>query len=180
MRNLPMEQVIALEKAFKKEKRGREKLRYQAIWLLARRYKRAEVVNLLGISKQALGGWVTIYKRFGLLGLKDKLQPGNHHKLTRKQKKKVKQLITTSSPKELGLKDSFWSITTLKQLVKEKFKVEFKSKESYRQLLHFCGFSFHKPKKVNQRQSEHMRVRFEEILKKDSKTGVVEKIKWSW
>lgn len=155
MKNLPNEQVIALEKAFRKERKS-------------------------GISKQALGNWVTRYKRLGLLGLKDKLQPGNHHKLTKLQKRSIKQLITTQTPSQLGLTGQFWSTETLKALVQVKFNVKFQSKESYRQLFHYCGFSFHKPKKVNQRQSEYMRVRFEETLKKDLRTGLVEKIKWSW
>lgn len=180
MRNLPNEQVIALEKAFRKAKRGREKIRYQALWLLSRGYKRAEVIKLLGISKQTLGGWVTRYKKDGLKGLLDKAQPGNHHKLTKKQKTSIKALINTQTPLQLGFKGQFWNIETLEGLIKEKFNVRFHSRESYRSLLHWCGFSFHKGAKVNIKQSEYTKVRFEETLKKDSKTGLIRKIRWSW
>ena len=54
-----------------------------------------------------------------------------------------------------------------------------KSEISYHNLFKFCGFSYHKPNKVNKRQNPHMRQRFEDVLKKSS-NGAIEKIVWSW
>lgn len=180
MKNLSREQVVGLEKAFKEAKTGREKIRFEAVWLLARGYKRKEVLTILGISQQALGSWVTQYHKLGLSGLNNRPQPGNHHKLTKVQKDQPKSIVTTQTPQKSGLDGQFWSIESLAQLVNQKFGVNYQSKESYRALFHYCGFSFHKPRKVNLRQSEHMQVRFEETLKKDLRTGVTEKIRWSW
>ena len=53
MRNLPREQVEFLEKAYKKARKVRE--RYHTLWLLAKGYKRAEVQEIVWISKQAPG-----------------------------------------------------------------------------------------------------------------------------
>src|ERR1700738_3223684 len=103
MRNLSQEQVEVLGKAFKKTQKGQEKIRYHALWLLGRGYKRKEVLTILGISKQVLGNWVTIYNKSGLKGLETKAQPGNHHKLTKVQKQKIKNLITVNTPSQLGL-----------------------------------------------------------------------------
>lgn len=180
---LSKEMVGDLEKAFRKEKNGKQKIRYQALLLLAKEFKRKQVGEIVGISPGRIRQWVSMYHRNGLLGLLLKKTPGNHHLLTKEQKAIIKDLITTHTPKDLGLielEGKFWNIPLLRELVKQQFNLTYKTQDSYRRLLLFCGFSFHKPAKVNQRQSEHMRVRFEEILKKDSKTGVVEKIKWSW
>lgn len=179
MRSLPSAKVVALRETFKKAKDGREKIRYQALWLLTQGYTREEAAEVAGVSTHAIGRWVTRYNKEGLGGLANKPQPGNHRKLTNKQKDRTKQLIHGNSPEQLGYEGKFWNIPLLRKLVKDKFGVEYKSKESYRRLLKYCGFSFHKPEKVNKKRKETMVKRFEEKVKKGSgDTG--EKIVWYW
>lgn len=179
MKNLPSEQVILLEKAFKKAKKRREIFRLQALLLLTQGYKRQEVSRTIRVSLCALGNWVSKFKKHGVDGLYDKGQPGNHRKLTVLQKQELKTLITTQTPDQLNLEGKFWTPKLVSQLIKKQYQVNY-LQEASRRLLHQFGLSFHKPKKVNQRQSEHMKVRFEETLKKDLKTGLTEKIRWSW
>ena len=177
---LSKEAVDELGKAFKKEGNGRQKTRYQAIWLLSKGWKKDQIADVVGMSRDRIRQLVTLYHKDGLNGLKIKPAPGNHRLLTNKQKLHIKKLITAHTPQELGLEGKFWNIPLLRELVKLKFNLSYRDQDSYRRLLIWCGFSFHKPNKVNQKQSEHMKVRFEETLKKDSRTGVVEKIRWSW
>lgn len=179
MKNLPGEQVILLEKAFKKAKKRREIFRLQALLLLTQGYKRQEVSRTVRVSLCALGNWVSKFKKHGVDGLYDKGQPGNHRKLTVLQKQELKSLVTTKTPDQLNLEGKFWTPKLVSELIRSKYQVNY-LKEASRRLLHQSGLSFHKPKKVNIKQSEHMRIRFEETLKKDSKTGVTEKIRWSW
>lgn len=177
---LPKAAVDELGAAFKKERNGRQKTRYQAVWLLAKGFKREKAAEVVGLSKDRLRQLVTLYHQGGLLGLRLKPAPGNHHLLTRKQKQRLKNLLQTKTPEDLGLTGKFWSIPLLRELVKKQSGLTYQDQDSYRRLFLFCGFSFHKPAKVNQRQREQDRVRFEETLKKDSSTGLVEKIRWSW
>lgn len=179
IKNLPQVAVAELEGAFRRTKDGREKLKYHALWLLARGYKRAEVINIVGKDKNTLGRWVTVYNRDGLLGLRNKPQPGNHRKLTKQQKDQIKELLNTKTPKALGYDGRFWSIELLKRLVKDKFGVIYQSRESYRKLFIYCGFSYHKPDKENKKRNPHMVKRFEDNLKKDSR-GIRKKIVWYW
>lgn len=179
IKNLPGEQVEFLEKAFKRAKKKREILRFQALLLLTQGYRRMEVSKIVRVSTHAIEDWVTQFKKKGVEGLKDKPQPGNHRKLTVDQKEYLRRLVTTKTPQQLGLEDKFWSPDLLSQLIKREYGVIYQH-EASRRLLHSFGLTFHKPKKVNHKQSEHMRVRFEETLKKDSKTGLTEKIRWSW
>lgn len=176
---LPQNQVKALEKAFKSENNGKEKVRYQALWLLAQGHKRPFVAKLTGLSESSLRRFVTNYNKKGQQGLKNKPAKGNNYKLTKKQKLKIKNLISSNTPQKLGYKGKFWSIPLLKKLVKDKYSLKYKSYESYRKLFLFSGFSFHKPNKVNKRQNRGMIKRFEDNIKKNSKnTG--EKIVWYW
>jgi transposase len=177
---LSKEAVDELGKAFKKEKNGRQKTRYQAIWLLSKGWKKVEVADVVGMSKDRIRQLVTLYHKDGLNGLKIKPAPGNHRLLSKQQKLHIKKLITAHTPAQLGLTGNFWNTLLLRELVKIKFNLSYQDQDSYRRLLIWCGFSFHKPAKVNQRQNEHMKVRFEETLKKDSRTGLTEKIRWSW
>ena len=179
MKNLPGEQVIILEKAFKKAKRRREIFRLQALLLLTQGYRRKEVSKTARVSLCALGNWVSKFKKHGVDGPYDKGQPGNHRKLTVLQKQELKSLIITKTPDQLNLEGKFWTPKLVPALIRNKYQVNC-LKEASRRLLHQFGLSFHKPKKVNQKQSEHMRARFEETLKKGSKTGLTEKIRWSW
>lgn len=179
IKNLPGKQVELLETAFREAKKKREILRFQALLLLTQGYRRMEVAKIVRTSIHAIEDWITQFRKHGIEGLRDKGQPGNHRKLTVDQKEQLKTYVITKTPDQMGLEDKFWSPDLLSQLIRKKFSVVYQ-REASRRLLHSFGLSFHKPKKVNHKQSEHMRVRFEETLKKDSRTGLVEKIRWSW
>ena len=176
---LPKSQVKALENAFRKSKDTREKIRFQALWLSARGYKRKEVAQITSSGESSIRHWITAYNKRSIGGLKSKPQTSHNYKLTQEQRNEVKKIITKKSPKDLGYGKKFWSIPLLRRLVKDKFKVGYKSKESYRRLFHDCGFTFHKPNKANKKQNPHRRKRFEDILKKNS-NSTVEKIVWYW
>jgi len=173
------EQVDALYKAFQESKNPNEKIRYQGLWLLAKRYPRKFVAEVTGRSIDALREWVTLYHQLGIGGLRIKKRQSNNGKLRREQKEAIKNLIKRNRPEELGYGRKFWDIEVLKKLVWEKYKVEYRSKESYRQLFIYSGFSFHRPNKVNRKQDGHMKKRFAEHIKKNFK-DTEGKIVWYW
>ena len=179
LKTLPKNQVNALEKAFRESKNTREKLRYHGLWLCSRGYSQEEASSIIGRGTRSIRRWVTIYNKEGISGLREKPVRGNNYKISRAQKDQIKQIINSKIPEELGYEGRFWSMQTLKQLVKDEFKVEYNNSVSYQNLFHYCGFSYHKPNKVNKKQQEHMRERFKDELKKSS-GGTREKIVWSW
>lgn len=179
LKNLPRSEAVVLETAFKTAKDPREKLRFQALWLLTRGHSRAAAADIVAKSKGSLGNWVTAFNRYGLDGLKNKPSPKNHRFLTDKQTDQVKRLITAQTPLDLGYPGNFWTTHTLKLLVKDKFGVTYRSPESCRQLLIRCGFSYHQPEKQNFRKKPHLVKRFEDKLKKDSR-GIYQKMVWYW
>lgn len=179
IKDLPGEQVELLEQAFKKARRRREIIRFQALLLLAQGYKRKEVAKIVKVSTHVLEDWVTTFNKAGISGLYDKPQPGNHRKLTKDQKETLKKLITTKTPENAGLPGMFWNPSLAAQLIRKEYNVSYQ-REAARKLLHSCGLSFHKPERVNKKQQYQDTLRFEEKLKKDSKTGQTEVIRWYW
>jgi transposase len=177
--NLPRKAVDRLRRSYKQTKSPKEKERYHALWLKARGYKREEICELLGIGSRTLGRWIQKYNRSGLTSLQDKPQFGNHRNLSNKQKDQVKQLIHQKKPDDLGYRGKFWDIGILKRLVKDKFGVMYKSQTSYRVLFKWCGFSYHKPDKVNKKQSVKSIKDWEKKIKKDWR-GIAQEMGWYW
>src|SRR5439155_13425156 len=114
-----------------------------------------------------------------LNGLRDKPQRGNHHTLTKEQKQTIKEILTTKTPAEAGLSGRFWNKEQLQKLVEKEFGVRYQSPTAYYHLFTFCGFSYHKPDKVNKRQQITNKKQFEEKLKKDWR-DIAETMGWSW
>jgi transposase len=179
LKKLPRQQVAALEQAFHTARNPTEKLRYQAILLAVKGFTRSEICQIVEKSPRSIGGWVWRYNKKGLAGLRTKPYQGNHRLLTNTQKATIKQLITHKTPEELSLSGRLWTIPLVEQLVWQQFHLRYKDQDSYRRLFHWCGFTFHKPNKVNKKQSTHLKKRFEETLKKDSGSTRT-KIAWYW
>lgn len=162
-----------------KTKDSHEKDRARAIIKLIGGRKRADVADFFDVNIKTVDEWIRKFKLKGVEGLQTKPQKGNNRGLTTYQKQEIKKTINAKIPKDLGLEGRFWNVPTLKTFVKQQYGIIYKSLVSYRTLFGYCGFTYHKPNKVNKKQSPHMRKRFDETLKKSS-TGIVEKIAWYW
>lgn len=77
----------------------------------------------------------------------------NVSKLTRKQKKEIREILK-KPPSEYGLPKEFWDIPTLKSYVKAEFGVVYESIQSYHFLLKFSNLSFKYPDKFDINRNE--------------------------
>lgn len=171
---------IAEAKAFlKKTKDVHEKDRARAIVKLIEGKQRRDVADFLEVNIATIDDWQRKFRRNGIAGIKNKPQKGNRHLLTRKEKNEVKKTITDKRPEEVGLTGKFWNVPLLRMHVKNVYHLVYQSPESYRRLFSYCGFTFHKPVKVNKKQRTHARRRFAVALKKRS-DGTREKAVWYW
>lgn len=161
----------SLEKFFKKTKDLKAKTRCNGVWLRTKGYPIAEIADILGKKEGAIRHWTRVFKKEGVEGLIPKPQPGNHRRLTRKQKDEIKRIIKQKAPYRLGLKTKakFWNIPTLGSFVKKYFLVEYQSNRSYHRLFKYCGFTFHKPVGKDKRQDPAKVAKFEKELKKKLK-----------
>lgn len=175
----PQSKINKLKAFLKATKYPDERDSARAILKLIEGRKRQDVADFYDIHIKTLDEWQRAFKRQGIEGLMREPQIGNNYKLSYAQKEEIKTAINNNTPDELQQKGRFWKVSLLKQYVKKRYNVVYKSEVSYQDLFTFCGFSYHKPDKVNKRQNPHMRKQFEDTLKKSS-NGTVEKIAWYW
>lgn len=173
------DRIKELKEFLNKSKSAREKERLLALVRLAEGRKRKEVASFLGKHIKTIDRWTSTFKKHGVKGILNKPQPGNHRLLSKEQKEEVKEIITHKTPAEMDLEGKFWTVPVLKKLVARDFRVFYKSETSLRNLFVYCGFTFHKPTKINRSRKNGMRRRFETVLKKRS-DGIVEKMVWYW
>lgn len=179
------EERETLERFFKKTKDWRAKMRSQGVLLRAKGYSLQEITNILGKKEGTIRGWTRAFREHGVGGLIPKPQPGNHRRLTKEQKEEIKAVIKSKEPRQLDIrtrsktKPRFWNVPVLKNFIKEQYSIEYQSDRSYHRLLHYCGFSFHKPVGNDKRQDPEKVKKFEEELKQkleqireDEKRGI--------
>ena len=175
IKNLPEEAKEELDSAFRASKSVKEQKRIQIIRLLGKGYKHKAVSEITGRSEAEIRKLVSIYNRDGIQGLFLKPHPRNNSRLTIKQKDKIKEILTVNEyPSEAGLKvcedEDFWSLRTLKQLVKKLYRVDYRCKSTYQRLFKYCGYSYQKVEFQDERRSDQeadgFKKRFDMKLKK--------------
>lgn len=176
IKNLPKEEKEAIDKAFKQSKLAREQNRIQVIRLLTKGYKYKEVEEATGLSTRTLEELVSKYNKEGIAGLKLKPHPRNNSRLSIQQKDTIKEILNKfDSPSKSGIKvsaeEDYWSVITVKQLIKKKYKIEYKSLETYRGLLRYCGYSYQKVEFEDERKSNEQTVDFKKRFSGKLKKG---------
>jgi transposase len=153
---------------------AQEQIRVQAVLLKLKGYSHKDIQDISLKSKDAIKGWITAFNQNGIAGLKNQpvTKPRNYV-LTKQQKDKIKQLIIKHSPEHFKLTDEFWSVAAIKQLIKGKFKVEYKSRKAYIELLKYCGLSYQKVEFKDSRADEGYKQDMKLRLKKKLKKGVL-------
>lgn len=148
-----------------------EYIRVQAIYLKKQHYPLKEIETITGKDIRTIQTWITSFNKNGVGGLKTKKrEKPTNFVLTKAQKDEIKKIATEHKPKDKGLSGDFWSVPTIRQLVKKKYQVEYKTEKSYQNLLHYCGFTYQKAEYIDKRKNEelsgHFKTRFKRRLKK--------------
>jgi transposase len=182
IKNLPQKDRQALDSAFRSSSKAREQNRIQVIRLLSQGYPRQEVGRITGYSDGHIRQLITRYNQGGIEGLRLKPSPKNRAKLTNRQKDKLKQILQeNNTPSKAGLKvkkdQDYWSISTLAQLIKQKYQVTYKSTTSYRQLMKFAGMSYQRVEFEDNRRKPEARDKFKTEFDIKLKKGVM---RMSW
>lgn len=105
---------------------------------------------------------------------------GNNHKLSKEKRKEIIKVIRQQCPKDLpdfNFKTQFWSTDILREVIKRKYRIEYKTDKSYYDLFKQAGFTFHKPKPKDFRQDPEKIKSWKGALKKSCKST---RIRLSW
>ncbi len=127
--------------------KARELKRLQAVRMYGTGYAVGEIKEITGCSWRSLMDWCRAYRQSGLDGLKLKWQGNNALKLSREQRREVKEKLHQYRPAQVLSPDvrisqgEFWTISDLKIVVQQWYSVSYQSETSYHRLLHECRFS---------------------------------------
>lgn len=149
-----------------------EYIRVQAVLMKKKGFTVAHIMQANGKPRVTIEGWITAFNQKSVGGLRTKTQTSHYVKLNDHQKQELKTLVHGHKPAEYGYTKDFWSIPILKDFIKIKFNVEYKSEKSYQDLFAYCGFSYQKAEYIDHRKDETNPKRFKVRLRKRLKKGV--------
>jgi transposase len=147
--------------------------RLQAVRLYGSGVERREIEELVGCHERSIRKWAQRYTQAGLAGLKSQWQGENALKLSRQQRVDLKDRLHRYRPDQVIApavrvsREPFWTVSDIKIVVKAWYAVAYAAWDSYRCLLHECGFSYQRTEKVyRSRPNEQTIADFEAELEK--------------
>jgi transposase len=163
----------AFREAEKQTRDVRELKRLQAVRLYGMGEAIETIQKVVDCGPVSPCQWATEYRRGGLAALRTRWRGGNANKLTVEQRVALFQKMEQYSPEQLIAPDirvdrgAFWTGSDLQIVVEQWYGVRYRSKTSYRSLLHASGLSYQKAEKVYRSQPGAARLaNFEAELEK--------------
>lgn len=150
-------QEILLSKLELSRKNGNlsEYTRIAIILLLAEGREVKEIVKMFKVSAGAVYKWLKNYMLYGLSGIINKKIPGRPSKLTKKQRRKLMDLID-KGPEAYGFTSGCWRTPMIQEVILAEFG-KFYSVRYLSQLLKNMGYSYQKAAFVAAKQDEDKR-----------------------
>src|ERR1700682_215139 len=101
-----------------------EKRRFQAIQMLERGLRQAEIARRLRVVRQTVARWVHDYRTQGKPALRKAGRAGRKPRLSEKQRQQLEKLLV-AGPEQLGYETPLWTCPRGAHLVEEVFDVYF-------------------------------------------------------
>jgi transposase len=152
--NLSEEEKKLLKDYFKTSKIPLIRHKAQAIIMNSEGLTLLQISALLFKNNRTISRWIKSFNAIRMASVfSGHVNNENANKLTRGQKKEIKEVLK-STPNELGLSKDFWNIPNLKSYVEARFGVIYESDQSYHFLLRFSNLSFKYPDTFSIRRDE--------------------------
>ena len=170
---------MKLKDARKLTQDAQEALRLRAIkWVVAEGKTRTEVASLLGVSRVAVSGWVSRYKKNGeeaVLKKKRGRRSQDMKKLQPYQCATIVNIIKDRCPDQLKLPFMLWTRDAVGMLIERKFGIKL-AVRSVGNYLKRWGFTPQKPlRRAYERQDAAVKVWLEETYPKIAERAKKEK-----
>lgn len=120
-----------------------ERVRIRAIRLLQKGIAQIEVARKLGVTRQAVFRWKTIWEKDGLEGLRFPGRAGRKPALDPEQLMKLEEELL-KGPKVHGYVTEIWTSRRVQELIQKLFGVEYHPNHMWR-LLQSMGWSCQRP-----------------------------------
>ena len=128
--------------------------RLQAVRLYGSGVPTREIKRMVNCSDRRIREWSQKYGQQGVEGLKSHGQGKNALKLSREQRTDMKERLHLYHPDQVITEQmrvsrgQFWTVSDLQIVIKTWYGVEYRTPDSYRSLLHECGFSYQRTEQV--------------------------------
>ena len=148
------EEQQAFEQAERQTRDTYELRRMQAVRLYGSGMPTPKIRQVIQCSDRRIREWAQKYRQQGLTGLRSHWQGENALKLSREQRADLKRRLHQYRPDQVLSAEvrvsqgQFWTISDLQIVVKAWYGVEYRALDSYRSLLHECGWSYQHTEKV--------------------------------
>jgi putative transposase len=120
------EEIKKVKEMLDKEKSLRVRKRYHALYLCFLGHTYRDIADIILISKDTVKNVVKSYRDGGLEALKDKPYGGRPKKLSDEQEEKLKDLILTKLPVDVGFSAEFnWTSEIVKQYIEKEYGVKY-------------------------------------------------------
>jgi len=175
---------MKLKDARKLTQDAQEALRLRAIkWVVTEGKTRTEVASLLGVSRVAVSGWVSRYKKSGeeaVLKKKRGRRSQDMKKLKPYQCATIVNIIKDRCPDQLKLPFMLWTRDAVGMLIEKKFGIKL-AVRSVGNYLKRWGFTPQKPlRRAYERQDAAVKVWLEETYPKIAEQAKKEKAEIHW
>lgn len=138
----------------RQDRKALEERRFKAVEFFKKGKKRKEIVQILGVSREAVRQWYETWKKEGPEGLKSKGKPGPKSRLTEEKREKVKEALL-QGPQVFGWTTNIWTLKRITQVIKKVSGIKFHPGYVW-WLLKSMGWSCQKPKIRSKYRNEAM------------------------
>ena len=129
-----------------------EAYRYRAIELYQKRKSVQEIAFFFGVHRGSVSLWIKTWKEKGKSALKSKKALGPEPKLRREDRKKIISIVRKPAT-EYGFETPLWTCKRLKQIIKNKLKVNIATSNVWRWLIDW-GLTNQRPEKIALQKDE--------------------------
>jgi transposase len=147
--------------------------RLQAVRLYGSGISIGSIEEMVGCTGRSVRAWTRRFQESGLSGLQSRWQGDNALKLSRAQRTDLKVRLHEYRPDQvIGSevrisRGQFWTVSDLQVVIERWYGVRYAKVQSYRRLLHECGFSYQRTEKVYRSRPDAQTVaNFEALLEK--------------
>jgi len=115
-----------------------EKRRFQAIQMLERGLRQAEIARQLRVVPQTVARWMHDYRTHGKSALRKAGRAGRKPRLSEKQRQQLEKLLV-AGPERLGYETPLWTCPRVAHLIEQEFAVRYHEGMSGRFWLVWAG-----------------------------------------
>ena len=164
MHVMPHETLEELQRAGKRERDARRRIRIQIIVLAKQNRTAPQIAQALSVSRRSLQYWVQQYNQKGLPGLEDHRGGNRRHLMTDQEQQVAAYLDRTAADPRDGVRRG----EDLRQWIEKQFGVVYSLTGAY-DLLHRLGYSWLMPRPRHTKASKEAQEEFKKKRPRKSK-----------